>query len=98
MANRQNDDLFSVVAIQGDVRALPELNHPFAKLSRQLLDWTANLRMFTQRLYALAFGSQKLVEAGYIPMSLSFRKAGARSLWWGGPLVRAGRPRPALSS
>jgi hypothetical protein len=53
MANGQNDDMFSVVEIEGNVGTLPGLNYPFTVFLRQLFDWTANLRVFSQRLYTL---------------------------------------------
>jgi len=81
MANCQNDDLLSVVVIQSNVGNLAELNDPFAILRRQIIDRAANLGVLAQGPYALpdrfdgascrilTFGSQKLLEAGYIPQS-----------------------------
>lgn len=78
VADRQNHDLFPVVVIQGDVGPVPEFNHPLAKLQRQIVHETANLRVLAESFHTLpdrldgalrslrALGSQKPMETGHI--------------------------------
>jgi hypothetical protein len=49
----QHHDLFSVVVLQGDIGAMPDLNHPFAEFWGQIADRRPTLRMFGERFYAL---------------------------------------------
>ncbi len=81
VADSKNNDLFSVVVIQGDIGPLAKLNYPFAKLWRQLFDRTSNLRVFAERFHAVpdrldgvprgipAFRSQKTMQAGQVLQS-----------------------------
>jgi len=76
VADGQNHDLLPVVVIPGDVSALPEFNHPLAKLRWQILDRAAHLRVLVERFHTLPNGldgalccvlalrRQKLMETG----------------------------------
>jgi len=78
VADGQNHDLFPVVVVQGDVCCMSELDHPLAKLWRELFDRASNLRVLPERFHTLpnrfygplrglpALGRQKLMKAGYI--------------------------------
>jgi hypothetical protein len=78
VADSQDYDLFPVVVIQGDVGPRAEFDHPLAKLRRQIVYKTANLRVLAECFHTLpdcldgapggvpALGSQKLMETGPI--------------------------------
>src|ERR1035441_2472816 len=78
VADGQNDDLFAVVAIEGDIGTLAKFNHPLAELGQQVFDWAADLGMLAEDFDALAdcfdgaaggfraLGGEKGMEAGDI--------------------------------
>jgi len=75
MAHGENYYFFAVEVIQRNVSSVSEFDDPLAKLWRQLVEWTAHLRMLAQRLHSLAdgfdgalgcvatLGSQEIVQA-----------------------------------
>ncbi len=64
MADGEENDFFSVKAIQNDVRALSELNHPFTELWRQFINWAPDLRMTGQDLHTFAHGLDRTLGGG----------------------------------
>ena len=48
MADGQNRNLSSVVAIERDVGPLAKFNHPLAELGWQIFDGTADLRVLAE--------------------------------------------------
>ena len=79
VADGQNHDLLSVVTVEGDIRALAEFDDPLAEFGREVFDGTTDLWVLAENFHALAdrfdgtaggvgaFGSEKLMEAGYVP-------------------------------
>ncbi len=78
MPDGEDYNLFSVEVIQRDISSLAELNHPFAKLGRQLVDGTSHMRVpgecfnsIANRLHGTlggvrAFGYEKTMEPGNV--------------------------------
>ena len=54
VANGQNNNLFTVEAIQSDVSTLSEFNHPLAKFRRQLFHRPAGFRVLAKCFHAFA--------------------------------------------
>ena len=91
MADRQNYNLFPVVAIQGDVGPLPEFNHPLAKLWRQLFDTEPppyNRKFLESRL---AYRIQELAYGGLKPETVARLEALGEQLDGGNVVVRRTR-------
>jgi hypothetical protein len=54
VSNRENNDLFPVVMVQGDISPMAEFDHPLPEFYGELINWSANLRMFAEGFHALA--------------------------------------------
>lgn len=53
MSHRQDYDQVAIIAVQGNVAAIPELNEPFPKFWSHVLGGAADLRMHCERRHAL---------------------------------------------
>jgi hypothetical protein len=56
VADGEDDDLFAVVAIEGDVCSLAEFDDPLAELGQQVFDGAADLGVLTENFDAQADG------------------------------------------
>ena len=78
MTDGEDDDLFSVAAVEGDVGTLAKFNHPLTELGGQVFGGATDLGVLAENSDALAdgfdgaaggvraFGGEKGMEAGDI--------------------------------
>ncbi len=78
VADGEDDDLFAVEVVEGDVGSVAEFDYPLAEFGEHFLDRAADLGMFGEGFHALAdggdgaagcvgtFGGEEIVEASEV--------------------------------
>jgi len=66
MANGQNDCIFTIVAVQHNVSAIPRFNHPLAKFRLHVICWSADTGLLGDDFHSFANGPHRALGSIYV--------------------------------